>query len=263
MSIPIAGPQEPPAYSSSVSPSNPSCNRNQHPPLAQWQRRWNVEWLNEAMIPDLKSKFLRVQWPRYRKRGCTREQVDAKENQIGGIIAEMIEAGLVNKENELKRTRFHCAIRRFTWPLQLMVHEVKAFRKCWYEFKNKDKLWRVTAVMEEQGESPRWQAEMTFSIRPTQYEQMKEAGQWFEFPSPEDIKWFYVTGPDGVKRLHATDQKHWGPNPYFLAASLPFGERNGCIVRHPISPTLPLTRDFHLFVEQTGARRCNQCGCLT
>ncbi|KAI1739620.1 hypothetical protein F4680DRAFT_466414 [Xylaria scruposa] len=262
MSTPIAGSKEPPPYSSAASPSNPGLNHHQHPPLAQWQRRWNLEWLNKAMIPCLKYRLLRAQRSLNRKKGCTREQLDSQEANISGMIAEAIEAGLVSKENALKRTRISYALRRFTWPLKLMAHEVKAFKECWYEFKNKDKLWRVTAVMEEQGENPRWQAEMTFSFQPRLFEQMIQAGQWIEFPSPEDIKWLYVTGPDGVKRLYATDQRHWGPCPHYLAASLPFGQRDGCIVRHPPS-AFPLPQDFHLFVEQTGSRRCNQCGCLT
>ncbi|KAI0550730.1 hypothetical protein F4679DRAFT_202197 [Xylaria curta] len=263
MTIPTAGSQEPPQYSFPALPSNPSHNRHRHPPLAQWQRRWNVEWLNEAMIPELKYRLLRIQRPRNRKDGCTRKIVDAHGDKVSDMIAEVIEAGLVSEEEELKRTWFHRAIRRFTWPLQLMAHEVKEFKKCWYEYKNKDKLWRVTAVMEEHGRKPRWQAEMTFTIQPKQFEQMEKAGQWIDFPSPEDIKWFYVTGPNGVKKLHATDQRHWGPDPNSVPTSLPFGEQNGRIVRHPPSPALPLSRNLHLFDDQRGPRQCNQCGCVT
>ncbi|KAI0452388.1 hypothetical protein F5B21DRAFT_526810 [Xylaria acuta] len=225
MSLPITGSQEPPPYASPTSPSD--------------------RHKSSSSSPGLKYRFLRLQRPRNIMKGSTREQIDAEEDQVSSIIAEAIEAGFVSKENAHNRTRLHCAIRRCTWPLQLVAHEVKAFKKCWSDFKNKDKLW---------------QAEMTFTIQPRQYEQTAETGQWIEFPSPEDIKWFYVTGPEGVKRLHATDQRHWGPNPNFIAASQPFGEWNGCIVRHPKS--LTLTRDFHLFVEQTGPRRCNHCGCV-
>ncbi|KAI0426740.1 hypothetical protein F5Y09DRAFT_318078 [Xylaria sp. FL1042] len=254
MSLPIDGSQNPPPYTSRASPCdqhsssssiNPRYNHRPPPRLAPWQRRWNVEWLNKAMIPNLKYRYLRLQRPRNVREGVTRERIDALEDRDSGIIAEMIGAGFVSKENAHKRTRLHCALRRYAWPLQLISHEFKAFKQCWYEFKNKDKLYRVTVVMvmEEQGENPRWKAEMTFAIQPKQFEQMAKEGQWIEFPSPENIKWLYVTEPNGIKRLHATDQKHWGPNLDPATASLPFEERNGHIVRHPV--LWPLTRNFH------------------
>jgi hypothetical protein len=46
--------------------------------------------------------------------------------------------------------------------VRLLVYVINAFREFWRKYKNKDKLWRVTAVMEEQGEAPRWQAGMKF-----------------------------------------------------------------------------------------------------
>ncbi|KAJ2991770.1 hypothetical protein NUW58_g2402 [Xylaria curta] len=268
MSIPTDGLQKPPPYAPVASPSdrhesdssNPVYHAHQRSKLAPWQRRWNVEWLNKAMIPDRKCKFLRLERPGYIKKGFTRADVDAGEEEVSDIIAEMIRAGFVSKENAHKRTWLRCVIRRYTWRLQLIAHDIKAVKKCWDEFKNKDKLWRVTAVMEEQGENPRWQAEMTFTIQPKKYEEMEKAGQWIEFPSPEDIKWFYVTDPKGVKRLHATDHRHWGPNPSFEPATTPFGERNGRVVRHPLSVALP--RNFRLFVEQVEHQRCDHCGCM-
>ncbi|KAI1198498.1 hypothetical protein F5X97DRAFT_342594 [Nemania serpens] len=233
------------------------CYKGKPPaPLASWQIRWNVEWLNEAIIPFMKKRF-RDKRPRSTTRGCDKAKLDSFEDDVSCMIEGAIEAGFVKKENAHKRTRLHRAIRRCTWRLQLVAHEFKAFKKCWREFKNKDKLWRVTAVMEEQGENPRWQAEMTFTFQPTQYEEMTRAGEWIEFPSPEDIKWFWVTGPEGFRRLHATDQGHWGPDPDCSAKTIPFGHRNGCIVRHPEAP--PPVPNPHLFVEQ---RRCSHCGCV-
>lgn len=272
MSTPSFQYKELPPYSPPASPSdrhesssgdgsNPGYNGHQHPRLAPWQRRWNVEWLNEAVIPHQKQKYLLLQNPRYIAVPFTRQDVDVAEDAASTLIARAIKAGCVGKESAHNRTRLYRVIRRWTWPLLLMVHEVKAFKKCWYEFKNKDKLWRVTAVMEEQGENPRWQAEMTFTIQPWQYDQMTEAGKWFEFPSPEDIKWFWITGPDGTKMLHANNQNHWGPTPGCLTRTQPFGEENGRIVRHPVSPILP--EEFSLFVEQTGPQRCNHCGYMT
>ncbi|KAI0803457.1 hypothetical protein GGR55DRAFT_682601 [Xylaria sp. FL0064] len=201
MSLLIAGSQDPPPYAAQASSSgqhnsNTDYDHQHAPRLAPWQRRWNIEWLNKAMIPDLKYKILGLHDPRYTLRVTTREKLDAYEDHMSGIIGEMIKAGFVSQEHAHKRTWFHRALRRYTCSFQLMAHEVKVFKQCWYDFKNKDKLLRITAVMEEQGENPRWKAEMTFIIQPKQYEQMEKAGQWIEFPSPEDIKWLYVTRPD-------------------------------------------------------------------
>ncbi|KAI1347882.1 hypothetical protein F5Y01DRAFT_318290 [Xylaria sp. FL0043] len=262
MSLPIAGSPDPPPYAAQA-PSSGQHNTNtdydhRHAPrLAPWQRGWNLEWLNEAIIPEFKYRVLRLHHLLYTKRGGTQEELDVYEDRASGIIGEMIEAGFVSQEHAHKRTWFHRALRRYTCPFQLMAHEVKAFKQCWYDFKNKDKLWRVTAVMEEQGENPRWKAEMTFIIQPKQYEQMVKTGQWIEFPSPEDIKWLYVTGPDGIRRLHATDRRHWGPKSKCGLASLPFDERNGRIVRRRPTTLKKIQKKFHLFAEP---RQCSHCG---
>ncbi|KAI0447624.1 hypothetical protein F4803DRAFT_498835 [Xylaria telfairii] len=256
---PYASPAAPSHQHSSCNSGNPGHDDHQVPPLAPWQRRWNVEWLNQAMIPNIKQKFLLVQPAIYRDRYADSGVVLGMEDTAASIIADAIAAGIVSKENRYKGTRLDRVLRAWTSPLQLFVRDVKAFKKCWREYKNKDKMWKVTAVMEEQGENPRWQAEMTFTIQQQQYNHMVTTGEWFEFPSPEDIKWLYVTDPSGRRRLHATDQRHWGPNPAPSKTSQPFGVRDGCIVRHPDSPAL--TRNFHSFVEQVGPRRCNHCGC--
>ncbi|KAI0483441.1 hypothetical protein F4859DRAFT_512096 [Xylaria cf. heliscus] len=245
----------PPTSDQCNSSSNPYYNDRPDPLLAPWQRRWNVEWLNQAVIPFLKHGRLKCQASRNRLEDTTREALNEAEDAASGVIAEGIKAGFVSKENAMKPTRLRRIIRRCTWHQQLAVHEVKAFKKCWDEFRNKDKQWRVTAVMEEQGENPRWQAEMTFTIQPKQYAEMMREGQWFDFPSPENIKWLYVTGPNDAKRLRATNQRHWGPDPMLGAATVPFGVQNGRVVQHPESAILP--PNFELFIEQ---RRCNHCG---
>ncbi|KAI1275008.1 hypothetical protein F5Y07DRAFT_400858 [Xylaria sp. FL0933] len=261
MSLPIAGSQDPPPYaaqapSSGQHNSNTDYDHRHAPRLAPWQRRWNVEWLNEAKIPEFKYGLARLHLL-YTKRGDTREKLYGYEDRFNSIIGEMIEAGFVSQAHACKRTWFHRALRRYTWPLQLMAHDVKAFKQWWCDFKNKDKLWRVTAVMEEQGENPRWKAEMTFTIQPKQYEQMEKAGQWIEFPSPEDIKWLYVTRPNGIRRLHATDPRHWGPKPKSGLGSLPFDEQNGRIVRQCPLTLRMIPKNLHLFTEP---RHCSHCG---
>ncbi|KAI1108336.1 hypothetical protein F5Y14DRAFT_436625 [Nemania sp. NC0429] len=98
-------------------------------------------------------------------------------------------------------------IRRCIRPLLLAAHEVKAFKKCWSEFKNKEKLFQ-----------------------PEEYEQMAEKGQWFEFPSPENIKWLWVTTPQGVRQVNGTHNRHWGPDLILSKETIHFSELDGRVV---------------------------------
>ncbi|KAI0203339.1 hypothetical protein F4808DRAFT_458103 [Astrocystis sublimbata] len=269
MCRPIAGSPSPPSYKSQAS----STDADQHksgssvpggdgqPPLelAPWQRRWNVEWLNNAKIPDLQYKCINKQRPLSSRQPTlsTRESINTFEDFVSSEVAKMIEAGFVDKKDAHKRTRLRNAARRCTWPLQFALLRAKALKKCWDDLQGKDGLVRVTAVMEEQGGHPRWQAEMTFTMQPKQFKQMTDAGQWIEFPSPEDIKWFGVAVPGDVKRLRATRQTNWGRDLSPAATSVPFGLQDGCIVRNPSTYFLP--RDYSLFIEQ---KRCSHCGCI-
>lgn len=97
------------------SSGGPADNDQPPPPLlAPCQRRWNREWLDEAFIPSIKR--VKYQAQRYRWLS-TREKNDAWNDELRGMIAGAIEAGSVDKENAIKQTRLHRAIRRYAWPL--------------------------------------------------------------------------------------------------------------------------------------------------
>ncbi|KAI8630585.1 hypothetical protein F5Y19DRAFT_483913 [Xylariaceae sp. FL1651] len=260
-------PSPPPPYQSLAPPrdrpashSSPGRDNIQASSLAPWQRRWNVEWLNEAMIPSTRYRYTRLQASRSIAVGHTKQQVHADEDLFSKFTAEAVKRGVLRKEKEYKRTPLHRVIRRCAWPVLLVAHDVRALAKFWQEFKNKDKVWRVKAVMEEQGENPRWQAEMTFTVQDSQFEQMAEAREWFPFPVREDIKWHIVTAPNGVERLHATHSAHWGPTSRWYDDTQPFGVRNGRVVRNPSSTAPWDHRDFSTFSPPTG--QINPCHLL-
>ncbi|KAI1186635.1 hypothetical protein F5B17DRAFT_403174, partial [Nemania serpens] len=76
---------------------------------------------------------------------------------------------------------------------------------------------------------------------------MGSAGQRIGFPSLDNIKWFWVTRPSGLKIDHGTDQMLWCPDREWQISTMPFDEQNGCIVRP------------YLLVEP---QRCKNCGCV-
>ncbi|KAI3316725.1 hypothetical protein HD806DRAFT_541935 [Xylariaceae sp. AK1471] len=253
----------PPPYTEPAQPidrheqSDLGSNRIEPLGLSPWQRRWNVEWLNDASIADTHYRYLRLERPRNRNSNVTRKEIEIARARAEKRVSDAIQAGCVSENSTMTRTRWQQATRRITWPVKQLVHEIKAFKGCWREYKNKDKLWRVTAVMEEQGETPRWQGEMKFTFQPGQYEEMRKTGEWIDFPSPQDIKWFWVTTPQGLKRLHATHNVHWGPFTDPSLQSMPFAMWNGHVVRNPGTQHIRAKGDF--FSHFLEPPRCPHC----
>jgi hypothetical protein len=253
----------PPPYAQLTQPidrhEQPDSGRNRTEPLglSPWQRRWNVEWLNDGLISNTRYRYLRLERPRNRNPETSRKQIETRRSGIEKFVSDAIQAGYASERNCMKRTRWQRATDRITWPVRLLAHEIKALKEFWREHKNKDKLWRVRAFMEEQGETPRWRAEMKFAFQPGQYEEMRKTGEWIDFPSPEDIKWFWVTTPEGLTRLHGVDPMHWGPQTSSDTKSMPFAMWNERVVRNLGTQAILGQGDFFShFVEP---RRCPHC----
>ncbi|KAI0448798.1 hypothetical protein F5B21DRAFT_521147 [Xylaria acuta] len=88
--------------------------------------------------------------------------------------------------------------------------------------------------MEEHGETPRWRGEMRFTFRDGvlgDFLDLKNQGEWIDFPSGQDIKWFWVGTPSGRTWLRGgQNAQHWGP--FRRAESCtPFVMVDGRIVR--------------------------------
>ncbi|KAI1132763.1 hypothetical protein F5Y10DRAFT_230733 [Nemania abortiva] len=88
--------------------------------------------------------------------------------------------------------------------------------------------------MEEHGEMPRWKGEMKFTFRDkvfSRYLNSANGGNWIDFPSAQDIKWYSVRSPAGLEWLQGgQDARSWGPN---LApeSCIPFAMVDGRVVR--------------------------------
>ncbi|KAI1370994.1 hypothetical protein F4677DRAFT_450826 [Hypoxylon crocopeplum] len=116
------------------------------------------------------------------------------------------------------------------------------FAKWRREWKNKDKLWKVTLAlaMEDVGNDPRWQAEMTFKITPDHWSELRGANQWIEFPTVENIKWMWLREPDdggcGYDGLATKATVHWRPDLSRQAQNMPFSELQGRVTQHARFP---------------------------
>ncbi|KAL7626625.1 hypothetical protein AAE478_003398 [Parahypoxylon ruwenzoriense] len=199
--------------------------------LKPWQRRWNREWPSSGMIKDMRRGYAYAE--RNRKRnGRSREYLRKRRATAEEWVAEAIQNGAAGEKDTLFRSVWQRITDRFFGPLKREYDDFKEWRR---DRKNKDKLWKVTAVMEDVGDNPRWQAEMTFKIRSEHWPELANTRQWFEFPSAENIKWFWVTRPNGYDHLSPPAAESWGPDvrPLRVVTIMPFREVYGRVIRNP------------------------------
>ncbi|KAI0118509.1 hypothetical protein F4776DRAFT_665941 [Hypoxylon sp. NC0597] len=173
-----AAPPPPPPYSSEPERIKP------------WQIRWNREWLRDGLINDYRKSYARLE--RVYRTGRA-------------AVLDAIRNGGTDESNTLSRSRWQRIKERL---LGILLDDYEAFKEWRKERKERDKVWKVTTVMEDTGDNPEWQAVMTFKITPEHWSEMENAGRWFEFPSTENIKWFWVTGP-GYEHLCPPSLQHW------------------------------------------------------
>ncbi|KAI1084468.1 hypothetical protein F5B20DRAFT_297656 [Whalleya microplaca] len=223
----------PPPYS----PAGPSDRRrdvgheipNEQPQKLQpWQKRWNKEWVSQAVIPDIRWRMDRIE---RRKNGLDHETIKYYRDNVENyaLQVERMQPGS-DKKGRCRGWRRAC--HRMFGSLGDLKVGYDDFRKWRQERQDGTKLWEVRAVIEDQGEDPMWEGEIIFKIRPENYAKLKE--NWFNFPSPENIKWFWVTDPDGLRLLQGPAAEHWGPQRNSKNC-LPFGRENGCVVKNPPS----------------------------
>ncbi|KAI1414301.1 hypothetical protein F5Y13DRAFT_197754 [Hypoxylon sp. FL1857] len=218
-----------------------------HQSLKPWQRRWNKDWF------DAWAKNLRMLIPSFernrRRNGISDEDLITIRAHTEAWISDAIRQGATDKSNAFSRSRWRCIKERFFWRLQDEYDSFKQWRR---DRKERGKLYKVTAAMEDVGDNPKWKAEMTFKISRENWVEMVNTGQWFEFPSAENIKWFWVNGVARRDVLLPRAAHHWGPDPNFLwgVVVLPFCEDQGRVIRnHQVRA--PLDSYWHNFVEPT------------
>ncbi|KAI1328465.1 hypothetical protein F5Y16DRAFT_398396 [Xylariaceae sp. FL0255] len=154
----------------------------------------------------------------------------------------------------MKRTWFQRKTQPITWLFRSMASEVKAFCKCWHDFRNKDKHAKIIVVIEEHGAKPRWKAEMTFAFEPEEFRKVND--KWFPFPTTEDIRWLSISRPNGYKGVYPTHKTHWGPARHFEHHTIPFAEIDGRVIRFAAGQDL-----FPPLPKRQGSHRCPHCNC--
>ncbi|XXH01086.1 hypothetical protein Hte_007437 [Hypoxylon texense] len=105
--------------------------------------------------------------------------------------------GHISQANKLSRSRWQRARDRVLGfrpmkPLGCLKQGYDDFREWRRDAKNKEGVWRATAVMGDVRDKPRWEAELTFKIPAEEISRLRECGKWFEFPSAENIKWWRI-----------------------------------------------------------------------
>ncbi|KAI1813494.1 hypothetical protein GGS20DRAFT_586439 [Poronia punctata] len=107
------------------------------------------------------------------------------------------------------------------------------------------KTWKTVAILEECGDNPRWEGELTIKwIR-------KGSNSDPEFfPGPENIKWAYTFSPSGDRWLHGDEVSDRSPR-------VPFVLEDGQVLRN-----VKATATLDIADEETfgGERSCRHCG---
>ncbi|KAI1458715.1 hypothetical protein F4805DRAFT_111689 [Annulohypoxylon moriforme] len=238
---------------------NTASSTNQPQRMEPWQRRWNREWFKHAFVKDLRRSYSYDPLPI--KRTAKREKIKSSRALAAAYINEAIQSGVADEEDSLSVSRWHRITDRFFWYIKQEYEEFLEWRR---DRKNEKKLWKFTAVMEDTGDDPKWKGEMTLKISQKHLSEFVREGRWIDFPSTENIKWFWVTRPHpghDHEYLAAPANGNWMPDPYLQEITMPFGESRQGVTRNP-----PLNifgaGHWHSFVgrgDRGNICQCTQC----
>ncbi|KAI0834148.1 hypothetical protein F5Y06DRAFT_300857 [Hypoxylon sp. FL0890] len=197
--------------------------------LKPWQRRWNREWLHDAWMVHCRRLLRAVQ------RDCKRTEHNKRHARawFEEWVSRGRQSGATDERDTFVRSKWQRIKERFFWRLE---DEYDAFIQWRRDRKERHKLFKITAVMEDVGDNPKWRGEMTFKFTLEQWLEVENSRQWFGFPSPENIKWFWFKGPaTAYDYLIPPSVEHWGP--YFLDPTarpvIPFYQAQGRVIRNP------------------------------
>ncbi|KAJ8133594.1 hypothetical protein O1611_g25 [Lasiodiplodia mahajangana] len=227
--------------------------------LNPWQKRWNKEWLNEAYIPYMRHKDLLAEFRPNPDASCDRYQ--KTQQGTDQFVLDAINAGIASPKGAPARTRWGTRTRFFTWPVRMLSSDIKRLWGRWRKHRGNSKAWQMVVVMEEHGETPRWKGEMRFTFRDgflDDYLNSPKPGNWINFPSAEDIKWYLVRGPNGMEWLQGgQDARTWAPK-LTPESCIPFVLVNGHVVRDCRPHDAHKVADGDVF--DNFMRSCPHCG---
>ncbi|KAI1205522.1 uncharacterized protein F4807DRAFT_442895 [Annulohypoxylon truncatum] len=236
----------PPPYSPGPNAA-PSTNQPQN--LEPWQRRWNREWFKHAFVKNFRRKYANTKLPS-KNTGRVRRKVIGSIIVTSAHINEGVTNGVTGEEDDISMSRWHRTMNRLFGHIKWKYEEFLEWRQ---DRKEEKKLWKVTAIMEDTGDSPKWKGVMTFKI-PREHWAKFDKEHWFQFPSPENIKWFWVKRPDSSydgEDFVQPSHSHWGPDLSSLDIVIPFRQTRGGVVRNSTFYT-PDLGYWNNFVEGGG-----------
>ncbi|KAI1773771.1 hypothetical protein F4818DRAFT_101183 [Hypoxylon cercidicola] len=174
-----------------------------------------MDWWNEAITKEYRKAYTYGMRHR-REDGRTKRYIRDRRARRQAEISRKIKQGYVDKENTLARSRCRRAVDHVLEfgpmePLGRLKQAYDDFREWRQERKNDGNVWKMTAVMEDVGDKPEWRAEMTFKIPSRDMIASDKPEKWFEFPGPENIKWWWVVRPSGREYVVPPSVNHWGP----------------------------------------------------
>ncbi|KAI0868190.1 hypothetical protein GGS24DRAFT_224932 [Hypoxylon argillaceum] len=256
--------RRPPPYSTTGPSQHSSGSARAEPTgLSSWQKRWNMEWLNEAYIPSLRRTNLLME------RSSNRDNTYNKGKNIpecrDQFLSNAEAAGIVaNPKSAVTQTRCPHGTRHLSWPIRMLASDTKGLWGRWRKHRKDAKTWQVVAVMEERGDTPRWRGEMRFTFQEEFFAKHAQAtsineAEWIPFPSGEDIKWFWIRPPGGGRMWlqGVEDAQHWGPL-CRAESCIPFAMVNGRVVRDCRPANAHTRADGNVF--DNFVQCCQHCG---
>lgn len=131
------------------------------------------------------------------------------------------------------RGLFRRAFRRIIILLHLedLRIEYEDFKKWHQERREAAGNVVIVADMEDQGDDPKWKGKMTLTVRPEDYHQYMDTDTWFQFPSQDNIRWYWVKNEEAFWELYGYKDGRWGPS-NFNAPCMPFRRVHGNCLRN-------------------------------
>ncbi|KAI6086044.1 hypothetical protein F4821DRAFT_139653 [Hypoxylon rubiginosum] len=210
--------------------------------LQDWQKRWNREWLTDAVIPGVRMMTDRIERNWYYKSSKVKAEhkhkIDTNRRVTEPYIAHW-GLFLPGADKKGKRGLFRRALHHITLFLHLedLKVEYRDFRKWRQERREAANKVEIVVDMEDEGNAPRWKGKMSFTMDPKLYSQYTDTDTWFPFPTPDNIRWYWVKNADNEWILRAGANGRWGPSKV-KQYCMPFRCMHGTIQRnvHEMEP---------------------------
>ncbi|KAI1169320.1 hypothetical protein F5B18DRAFT_594885 [Nemania serpens] len=199
--------------------------------LSPWQRRWNMEWLNEAYIPYMRHNDLLME--RSSKRDKNYRRCQKTRPGTEKFMSNAIEAGIASPKSTLTRTPWPCGTRHVTWPVRMLASHTRRLWGRWRKHREEAKKCRMVIVMEEHGETPRWKGELKLTFQDGFFFPGRmRPSNWIDIPSAQDVKWYLIRSRNGLEWLQGGQSSgSWAPN-RAEESCIPFVMVNGSVARN-------------------------------